>query len=170
MVSLKNSTRLTVSLSLFQETFLTSTFQDDDSLKQLRYDPTAYKAETFTTDDPRAEAKTHQGFNDIQALHHEKPTLEARKVTKLHKRDTTSSYDEFPRYAQPYKLIPTTSTTHPVDNDTLDLYREGVTLSKFIHEGRPTTTKRLSLLFEPSDETIRRLYDIPINKNYIDDH
>ena len=55
---------------------------------------------------------------------------------KLHKRDKTSSYDEFPRYAQPYKLIPTTSTTHPVNNKTL-----GATLSNFIHEGRPTTTK-----------------------------
>ena len=114
--------------------------------------------------------RTYPCFNGIQALHHEKPTLEAREVTKLHKRDTTSSYDEFSRYAQPYKLIPTTSTTHPVGNDTLDLYREGVTLSKLIYEGRPSTTKRLSLLFEPSDETIRRLYGIPINKNYIDDH
>ena len=31
--------------------------------------------------------------------------------------------------------------THPVNNETLDLYSEGATLSKFIHEGRPTTTK-----------------------------
>ena len=108
-------------------------------------------------------------FNDIQALHHEKTTLEAREVTKLHNRDTTSSYDEFPRYAQPYKFILTTSTTHLVDNDSLDLYREGATLYKFIHEGRPTTTKRHSLLFDPSDETIRRLYVIPSTKNYIDD-
>ena len=38
-------------------------------------------------------------------------------MTKLYKRDTTSSYDEFQRYAQPYKLIPTTSSTHPVDNE-----------------------------------------------------
>ena len=65
--------------------------------------------------------------------------------------------------------IPGIPTTHPVENDTLDLYREGATLYKFIHEGRPTTTKRLSLLFEPSDETIRRLYGLPSNKNYIDD-
>ena len=35
----------------------------------------------------------------------------------------------------------TTSTIHPVHNETLDLYSEGATLSKFIHEGRPTTTK-----------------------------
>ena len=57
-----------------------------------------------------------------------------------------------------------------MDNKTLDLYRKGATLSKFILEGRPTTMKRLSLLFEPSDETIQRLYDIPITKNYIDDY
>ena len=44
------------------------------------------------------------------------------KTTKLHKRDTTSSYDEFLRYAQPYKLIPTTSTTYPVNNETPNLY------------------------------------------------
>ena len=28
-----------------------------------------------------------------------------------------------------------------MNNDTLDLFSEGATLSKFIHEGRPTTTK-----------------------------
>ena len=28
-----------------------------------------------------------------------------------------------------------------VNNETLDLYAEGAMLSKFIHEGRPTTTK-----------------------------
>ena len=28
-----------------------------------------------------------------------------------------------------------------MNNETLDLYLEGATLSKFIHEGRPTTTK-----------------------------
>ena len=63
------------------------------------------------------------------------------KTTKLHKRDTKSSYDEFLRYAQPYKLIPTISTTPPVKNETPNLYSEGATLSIFIHEGRPTTTK-----------------------------
>ena len=71
------------------------------------------------------------------------------KTTKLHKRDTTSSYDEFLRYVQPYKLIPTTSTTHPVNNETLNLYSEGATLSIFIHEGRPTTTN-LTLVDLPS--------------------
>ena len=67
--------------------------------------------------------------------------MEARKVTKLHYRDSTSSNDEFSGYTQSIKLIITTSTTHPVYNDTLDLYFEGATLYKFIHEGRPTTTR-----------------------------
>ena len=31
--------------------------------------------------------------------------------------------------------------THLVNNENLDLYSEEATLSKFIHEGRPTTTK-----------------------------
>ena len=74
-------------------------------------------------------------------LDHEKSTLEARKSTKLHYRDSTSSNDEFSSYAQSIKLIFTLSTTHPENNDTLDLYSEEATLSKFIHEGRPTTTK-----------------------------
>ena len=68
---------------------------------------------------------------------------------KLHKRDTTSSYDEFLRYAQSCKLILTTSTTHPVNNETPNLYSEKATLSNFIHEGRPTTTK-LTLVDLPS--------------------
>ena len=80
---------------------------------------------------------------------HEKPILEVNETTKLHKRDKTSSYDEFLRYAHPYKLIPTTSTTHPVNNQTPNLYSEGATLSNFIHEGRPTTTK-LTLVDLPS--------------------
>ena len=71
------------------------------------------------------------------------------ETTKLHKRDTTSSYDEFLRHAQSYKLILTTSTTHPVNNETPNLYSEGATLSNFIHEGRPTTTK-LTLVDLPS--------------------
>ena len=49
----QNSTRLTVSLSLFQETFFTSTFRNDDFLKNLHYIPTTYEAETFKTDAPR---------------------------------------------------------------------------------------------------------------------
>ena len=51
------------------------------------------------------------------------------------------SNDKFSSYAQLIKLIFTTSTTHLANNETLDLYSEGVTLSKFIHEGRLTTTK-----------------------------
>ena len=61
-----------------------------------------------------------------------------------------SSYDEFPRYAPPYKLIPTPSTTHPVNNEILNLYPEGATLSNFIHEGRPTTTKLTYVAFPSS--------------------
>ena len=71
------------------------------------------------------------------------------EITKLHKRDTTSSYDEFLRYAQSYKLILTPSTTHPVINEAPSLYFEGATLSNFIHKGRPTTTK-LTLVDLPS--------------------
>ena len=71
------------------------------------------------------------------------------ETTKLHKHDTTSSYDEFLRYAQSYKLILTTSTTHRVNNKTPNIYSEGETLSNFIHEGRPTTTK-LTLVDLPS--------------------
>ena len=68
--------------------------------------------------------------------------LEVREVTKLHYRDLTSSNDEFSSYAQSIKLISTRSPTHSATtNETLDLYSEGAMLSKFIHEGRPTTTK-----------------------------
>ena len=67
--------------------------------------------------------------------------MEACKVTKLLRRDSTSSNDDLPSYAQSIKLISTTSPTPPVNNETPDLYPEGATLSKFICEGRPTTTK-----------------------------
>ena len=60
---------------------------------------------------------------------------------KLHYRDLTSSNDEFSSYALSIKLIFTRATTHPVNNETQDLYSEEATLSKFSHEGRPTTTK-----------------------------
>ena len=60
---------------------------------------------------------------------------------KLHYRDSTSSNDAFSSYAQSIKLIFTGSTTHPVNNKIIDLYSEEATLSKFIHEGRPTTMK-----------------------------
>ena len=81
----------------------------------------------------------YQGLIDIQAIHHEKPTLEAREVMKLLRRDLTSSNDDLPSYAK--SLISTTSTTHPMNNEVPDLYLEGGTLSKFIYEGRPTTMK-----------------------------
>ena len=78
----------------------------------------------------------------IQAIHHEKPSLESHEETKLLRRDTTYSNDDFTSYGRSIRLIPTTSTTHPIKkNKTPDLYREGATLSKFIYEGRPTTTK-----------------------------
>ena len=70
-------------------------------------------------------------------------------MTKLHKRDTTSSYDDFLRYAQSYKLILTTSTTQSVNNEIPNLYSEEATLSIFIHEGRPTN-KKLTLVDLPS--------------------
>ena len=83
----------------------------------------------------------YQGLIDIQAIHHQKPTLEAHKVTKLLRHDMISSNDNLPSYAQSIMLIYTTSTTPPVTNETPDSYPEGATLSKFIYEGRPTTTK-----------------------------
>ena len=83
----------------------------------------------------------YQGLIDIQAIHHEKLTLEAREVTKLLRRGTTSSNDDFTSYSRSIKLISTTSTTYPVKNETPDLYSEGATLSNFIYEGRSTTTK-----------------------------
>ena len=89
---------------------------------------------------------------------------------KLLRRDTTSSNDDFTSYRKSINLIPTTSMTPIVANKTLDLYSEGAMLYKFIDEGRPTTTTRLSLLFESIDETIRRLYGIPSNENYVDDY
>ena len=67
--------------------------------------------------------------------------MEAREVSKLHYQDLTSSNDEFSSYARSINLISTRSTPHSVSNETLDLFSEGATLSKFIHEGRPTTTK-----------------------------
>ena len=97
-----------------------------------------------------------------------------RKVMKLHQRDLTTSNDEFPSYVRSIKLIFTGSPTHPVANETLDLYREGAMLSKFIHEGRPTTTKRLSLLFEygaytasPVKKTTSAIIEVKIDKSLL---
>ena len=80
-------------------------------------------------------------FIGIQELNYENSTLEAREVTKLHYRDLTSSNDEVSNYAQSIKFIFTRSMPHLVHNETLDLYTEGATLAKCIHEGRPKTTK-----------------------------
>ena len=85
--------------------------------------------------------KNVSSFIDAQVIKHEKPTLEAREVMKLHWHDSTSSNDDSTSYAQSIKLISTTSTTHSDNTETPDLYPEGATLSKFIYEGRPTTTK-----------------------------
>ena len=84
----------------------------------------------------------------IESRFHWYPCATTREIglgstqgNELHYRDSTSSNDEFSRYEQSIKLISTSSTTYLVTNETLDLYPEGATLSKFIHEGRPTTTK-----------------------------
>ena len=83
----------------------------------------------------------HQVFIGIQAIHHENSSLEACKVMKLHYGDSTISNDEFSNYEQSIKLISTKSTTHLENIETLDCLSEEATLYKFIHEGRPTTTK-----------------------------
>ena len=64
-----------------------------------------------------------------------------REVTKLLRHDTTSSNNDFTSYRRSIKLIPTTATPSPVKNETPDSYPEGATVSNFIYEGRPTTTK-----------------------------
>ena len=76
----------------------------------------------------------------IQAVHHEKATLEARQVTKLLYRDSTSSNDKFSSYAQSNKLIFIRSPTPLVPNETTDFFAEA-TLYYFIYEGKPTTMK-----------------------------
>ena len=67
--------------------------------------------------------------------------MEPCEVTKLLRRDMTSSNDDFTSYGRSIKLIPTTSSTPPVKNKTPDLYPEEATLYKFIYEGKPTTMK-----------------------------
>ena len=84
----------------------------------------------------------YQVLIDIQAIHHEKSTLEVRKVTKLLRCDTTSSNNYYTSYGRSMILISTRATPHPVNNKSLDLCSEGATLSKFMDEGRPTTTKQ----------------------------
>ena len=60
---------------------------------------------------------------------------------KLHLRDLTSSNNKCSSYAKSINLISARSTTHWRTHETLDLYFEGVTLSEFIYEGKPRTTK-----------------------------
>ena len=72
-------------------------------------------------------------------MHHEKDTVEARKVMNLHRRDSTSSNNDFTSYSQSIKLISTTSPTRQRKIEIPDFYPEGATLSKFILQGRPTT-------------------------------
>ena len=134
---------------MFHETFLISTFRNDDASKGLTLRPDDSRRGNVQAQRFTHGITTHQDFNGKQALQHEKTILEVNETTKLHKRDTTFSYDEFLRYVQPYKLIPTTLTIHPVNNETPNLFTEGGTLSIFIHEGRPTTTK-LTLVDLPS--------------------
>ena len=110
--------------SLFHETFLTSTFSEQRLPEGITLCLATYEAEMFKTDVPPMEEKR----------------IKYSLVSK-HYRDSTSSNDEFSSYAESIKLISTRSTPDPVYNETLDLYSEGATLSKFIHEGRPTTTK-----------------------------
>ena len=136
-------------------------FRDDDLLNAITLRPDDLRSLNVQDRRYTRERRTYQGLIAIQTIDHEKPTLEARKVTKLLRRDTTPSNDEFPSYVRSITRRFTRATPPPVENDTLDLYREGATLSKFIHEGKPTTTKRLSLLFNPSDEPIRQLYGLP---------
>ena len=120
------------------------------SQKDLRYDLTTHNAKTLKSDVPPTEEERIK-FSPANKRYSTRKTIsEAHKITKLHKHDTTSSYDKFPHYTQPYKLIPTTSTTHSVNNETPNIYPEGATLSNFIHEGRPTTTKLTYVAFPSS--------------------
>ena len=133
---------------MFHETFLTSTFVT--TIVKGTY-VTTRRLTTLKRSRPtlHSRKKTASKFQKYTSATTRETILEVNKVTKLHKRDTTSSYDEFLRYAQPYKLILPTSTTHPVNNETPKLYYKGATLSNFIHEGRSTTMK-LTLVALPS--------------------
>ena len=155
---------------MFHKTFLTSTFRGDDLLNTSTLRPDNSRSRNVPDRRFTRDRRTVLVLIDIQVIHHEKLTLEACKVTKLLRHDTTSSNDDFPSYAQSIRLIFTSSPIYPEDNKTRDFYCEEATLSKLIQEGRPTTTKRLSLLFEPSDETIRRRYGTPGEDKYVSAH
>ena len=85
--------------------------------------------------------KNTSSFNRYPSITTRERYLGSERGNELHYRDLTSSKDEFSSYGQSIKLISTPFTTHPVNNKTLDLYFEGATLFKCIHEGRPITTK-----------------------------
>ena len=149
--------------SLFHETFLTSTFQNNVFLNEVHYDLRPYKAETFKTNVPsgkKNESSFHCYSRDASRdiYLHETSTLEAHNITKQHKRDLTYSNDKFSSYAQSIKLISKRATTQLVNNVNLDLYSEGATLSKFINEGRPTTTKP-TFIAHPSLTSHSTLYE-----------
>ena len=120
---------------------MTSTFRDDDLLNKTTLGPDDSRSSNVQDRRFPREQRMYQVPIAIQEINHEKPTLEACEVTKLLWRDTTYSNNDFTSYGRSIKLIPTTSTTHPVKTDIPDLYPEGATLSKFIYEGRPKTTK-----------------------------
>ena len=103
-------------MSLFHEMFLTSTFRDDDLLNASMLRPDDSRSRNVQDRRFTREQTTYQDRIDIQVIHHEKPTLEVRKVTKLLRHDTTSSNDDLPSYAQSINLIYTTSTTQPAKN------------------------------------------------------
>ena len=139
--------------------FLTSTFRDDDllNISTLRPDD----SRSWNVHDRRFTRKrrSYQVLIAIQMIHHEKPTLEGRKVTKLLHRDTTSSNDDFTSYRRSIKLIRTTSTPYLVKNETLDSYPEGATLSKFIFTKEDRQLQnRLLLLFQISPAILPSTY------------
>ena len=126
---------------MFHETFLTSTFSEQQLPERRTLRPLALRSCNVEARCDTYGRRTHQRFIGIQVLNREKATVEACKVKKLHYHDVTSSNDEFSSYAKSIKHIFTTSMRYAVNHETLDIYSEGVTLSKCFHEGRPTTTK-----------------------------
>ena len=86
---------------------MTSIFWDDDLLNARMLRPDDSRSGNVQARRSTHERGTYQVFIDIQAIHHEKPTLEAREVRKLLRRDMTSSNDDLPSYAQSIKLIST---------------------------------------------------------------
>ena len=93
---------------------------------------------------PAHESRTQSRFQTISKRYNTRTLPWKRaKVTKLHQSDSTSSNDKFPSYARSKKPI-TTPDQQPIQvkNETPRfIFSIGPTLSKFIYEGRPTTTK-----------------------------